>query len=116
VAGAVLTTGVLVGVALAVLRSAREDPVLAWWAWAVKGLLLSQLLLGVGAYTARFTSLGVPGGQLAVVALPVLHRAMGALLFGTVVALALQLGRRCARHAGPRAVPQGLGVGTEAVA
>jgi hypothetical protein len=96
VAGAVVTTGVLVGLALAVLRGAGEDPVLAWWAHAVKTLLAAQLVLGLGAYAVRFTDLGVPGGQLAVVALPVAHRAVGALLLGSTLALALQLARRAA--------------------
>jgi cytochrome c oxidase assembly protein subunit 15 len=94
VAGALVTTAILIGVALAVLRGAGDDPLLAWWARAVEGLLLVQLMLGLGGYAVRFTDLAVPGGQLAVVALPVLHRAVGALLFGSVVALALQLGRR----------------------
>jgi cytochrome c oxidase assembly protein subunit 15 len=116
VAGAAVTTGILVALVLAVLRGAREDPILAWWARGLKGLLLGQLLLGIGAYTVRFTGVGVPGGQVAVVALPVLHRAVGALVFGSVVALALQLGRRRALPAGRPAVPQGMAVGTEAVA
>jgi cytochrome c oxidase assembly protein subunit 15 len=116
VAGAVVTTGILVAVALAVLRAAGEDPVLVWWARAVKGLLPLQLLLGIGAYTLRFTSLGVPGGQVAAVALPVLHRAVGALILGSAVALALQLGRRRALHAARRTVPQAMAVETEAVA
>jgi cytochrome c oxidase assembly protein subunit 15 len=115
VAGAGITTIVLVGVALAVLRGAPEDPVLVWWARAVKMLLLVQLLLGVGAFTVRFTSVGVPGGQLAVIVLPVLHRAVGALLFGSAVALALQLGRRRALGA-DRPAAQRVLVGTEAVA
>jgi cytochrome c oxidase assembly protein subunit 15 len=116
VAGAVVTTGVLVGVALAVLRGAREDPVLAWWARAVKVLLLAQLALGVGAYAVRFTDLAMPGGQLAVVALPVLHRAVGALVLGSVVALALQLGRRRALGAGARPERRAAPVAREAVA
>ena len=115
VAGAGITTVVLVGVALAVLRVAPEDPVLVWWARALKVLLLLQLLLGVGAFTVRFTSVGVPGGQLAVIALPVLHRAVGALLFGSAVALALQLGRRRALGAERPAAGRVL-VRTEAVA
>jgi cytochrome c oxidase assembly protein subunit 15 len=114
VAGAAVTTGVLVALALAVLRGAWEDPVLAWWARAVKGLLLGQLLLGIGAYTVRFTGVGVPGGRVAVVALPVLHRAVGALVLGSTVALALQLGRRRALHAGQHAVPERLAVETVA--
>jgi hypothetical protein len=116
VAGAVLTTGVLIAVALAVLRGAGEDPLLAWWARAVKVLLLAQLALGLGAYAVRFTDLAVPGGQLAVVALPVLHRAVGALVFGSVVALALQLGRRRALGAGARTTLGAARVAREASA
>jgi cytochrome c oxidase assembly protein subunit 15 len=99
VAGAVVTTGVLVGLALAVLRGAGRDSVLAWWGHAVKVFLALQIALGLGAYAVRFTDLGVPGGQLAVIALPVAHRAVGALLLGATVALALQLARRRKLHA-----------------
>ena len=116
VAGAVVVTGVLIGTALAVLRGAREDPILAWWARAVKVLVLGQLLLGLGAYVVRFTSLGVPGGQLAVVALPVLHRALGALVLGSAVALALQLSRRRALGAALRTAPRMAPARTEAMA
>jgi hypothetical protein len=77
--------------------------VLVWWARALRSLLLAQLALGLGAFAVRFTDLGVPSGQLTVVALPVLHRAMGALVLGSTVALALQLGRRRALGAGARA-------------
>jgi cytochrome c oxidase assembly protein subunit 15 len=94
VAGAAVTTGVLVGLSLAVLRGAGDDPVLAWWGRTVKGLLAIQLALGLGAYAVRFTDIGVLGGQLAVIALPVAHRAVGALVLGSTVALALQLARR----------------------
>jgi len=116
VAGAMVTTGVLFGTALAVLREAAEDPVLAWWARAMEGLLVAQLALGVGAYSARFTSLWVPGGQLTVVALPVVHRAIGALLFGSTVALALQLRRRCALGVGTSGTARLVAVRTEVMA
>jgi cytochrome c oxidase assembly protein subunit 15 len=116
VAGAIVTTGVSIGVALAVLRGAGEDPLLTWWARAMKVLLLAQLVLGLGAYAVRFTDLAVPGGQLAVVALPVLHRAAGALVFGSVVALALQLGRRRALGAGACPARRSAPVATEVAA
>jgi hypothetical protein len=116
VAGAVVTTGVLVGVVLAVLGRGGEDPVLVWWARALRGLLVVQLALGLGAYAARFTSLGMPGGQLAVVAFPVLHRAVGALVLGSTVALALQLGRRRALGAGAGAASRVVPARTEAAA
>jgi cytochrome c oxidase assembly protein subunit 15 len=116
VAGAVLATGLLVGLALAVRRVTGEDPILVWWARALTALLLLQLLLGLGAYVGRFTDLGLPGGQLAMVGLPVGHRAVAALVLGSTVALALQLGRRRTLGAGRRVVPQGLPARTEAMA
>jgi cytochrome c oxidase assembly protein subunit 15 len=116
VAGAMVATGVLIGTALAVLRGAGEDPALAWWARAVEGLLVLQLALGVGAYSVRFTSLGVPGGQVTVVVLPVLHRAVAALLFGSAVALTLQLWRRRALAAGAPVIPSIVAVRTEVMA
>jgi cytochrome c oxidase assembly protein subunit 15 len=116
VAGAIVTAGTLVGLALAVLRVAGEDPVLAWWARAVEILLVLQFALGVGAYAVRFTSLGVPGGQVSVVALPVIHRAVGALVFGSAVALALHLERRRALDVAARAPARVVTVRTEAVA
>jgi heme a synthase len=116
VAGAMVTTGVLIGTALAVLREAAEDPVLAWWARAVERLLVLQLALGVGAYSVRFTSLGMPGWQLTVVALPVLHRALGALLFGSTVALAIQLRRRRALGVGAPSAARIVAVRTEVMA
>ena len=116
VAGAVVTTGVLIGLARAVLRGTREDPVLAWWSRTLQVALLAQLALGFGAYAVRFTDLAVPGGQLALVALPVLHRTGGALVLGSVVALALQLGRRRALGAGMRAARRAVAIATEAAA
>jgi len=116
VAGAIVTTAVLIGVALGVLRGTREDPILAWWARTLKVVLLAQLAAGLGAYAVRFTGLTVPGGPLAVVALPVLHRTGGALVLGSVVALALQLHRRRALGAGTRAARRAVAVATEAAA
>jgi len=77
-----------------VLGQPGRDPVLRWWAHALGVLLGGQVLLGAGAYLGRFTGWAVPGGELAMVGLPVAHRAVGALLLGATVALALQLGRR----------------------
>ena len=95
--GAVVTVLATVGLAHAVRRRAPGDPVLGGWARAVSVLVTAQLALGAGAYGARFTGLGLPGGQAAVVLWPVAHRAVGALLLGATLALALHLGRRRAR-------------------
>ena len=116
VAGAVVTATTLIALALAVLRVAGDDPILAWWARAVESLLVAQLALGVGAYAVRFTSLGVPGGQLSAIALPVAHRAVGALILGSTLALALHLGRRRALDVASRSPAPAVAVRTEAVA
>jgi cytochrome c oxidase assembly protein subunit 15 len=50
-------------------------------------LLFVQLALGVGAYLARFSSMAIPGGQSMVLALPVAHRLVAALILGSAVAL-----------------------------
>jgi cytochrome c oxidase assembly protein subunit 15 len=102
VSGAVVTAATLVGLALTVRRRAGADTVLRWWARAVKTVLAGQLLLGLGAYAGRFSDLGLPGGQVSVVGLAVAHRAMGALVLGSTVALALHLVHRraLARPAG----------------
>jgi cytochrome c oxidase assembly protein subunit 15 len=79
-----------------------------WWL----GLLGAQLGLGLGAYVARFTGWALPGGELAVIGLPVVHRLTGALLLVTAVTMALaargtQAGSpaRASRAAGPLAAP-----------
>jgi len=116
VAGAGVATAVLVTLALLVRRRAGDDPVLRGWARTLKVLLAGQLLLGLGAYAVRFTDLGLPGGQAAVVGLPVAHRAVGALVVGSTVALLLHLERRRAlARAGQRA-PALVLTSTEAVA
>jgi cytochrome c oxidase assembly protein subunit 15 len=55
---------------------------------AMAALTGVQVVLGIGAYVVRFTALGVPGGEAAVIGLPVVHRAVAAVLFAlSVVAL-----------------------------
>ena len=116
VAGAAVTAATVIALALAVLRAAGPDPLLARWARTLEGLVVVQLALGVGAYAVRFTSIGVPGGQLSVIALPVAHRAVGALILGSTVALALHLGRRRALDVASRGPARAVAVRTEAVA
>jgi len=50
-------------------------------------LLLAQLGLGLGAYLARFSDVSIPGGPAMVLALPVMHRLVAAMLLGAAVAL-----------------------------
>jgi heme a synthase len=83
-------TGVLV---LGTLGRARALAPIRWRGRLIGGLLVAQVGLGLGAYLARFTGVAVPGGELAVVSLPVAHRAVSALLLGLVVTLALHAWR-----------------------
>jgi heme a synthase len=54
-------------------------------------LLAVQLLLGIGAYLARFSAIWIPGGQLTMLMLPVAHRLTGGLILGASVILAVRV-------------------------
>jgi cytochrome c oxidase assembly protein subunit 15 len=73
--------------ALAARARAFGAPLVQRSAGALLVLLGVQLGLGTGAYLARFTTVGIPGGPAAVLALPVLHRLVAAMLLGAAVAL-----------------------------
>jgi cytochrome c oxidase assembly protein subunit 15 len=119
--GAVLThagridfhlAGALGVFALAPVVTARlrrdADPVTARAARVLLILLVLQLLLGVGAFVGRFTSVSLPGAAVTGLALPVGHRLVGSLLLGAAVILALRVsaaGARSVRRASqPRLV------------
>lgn len=106
VAGAVAASATLVVLLRAAARHAGT-PALAGPARSIALLLGLQLALGVGAYVARFTGIGLPGGQGAVIGLPVAHRAVGALLLAATVILALESARR--RPAGVTGAREALG-------
>ncbi|MBI1847534.1 MAG: hypothetical protein HYR86_11255 [Candidatus Rokubacteria bacterium] len=53
-------------------------------------LLGVQLLLGAGAYLARFTPVALPGEQVTGLALPVAHRLTASLILGAATVLALR--------------------------
>ncbi len=57
----------------------------------VNALLGVQLLLGVGSFLARFSSIWIPGEQLTVTALPVAHRLIGSLILAATVVLAVRV-------------------------
>ena len=58
---------------------------------ALLGLLGLQLALGIGAYLARFSPIWIPGEQVTILALPVIHRLVGGLLLAATVVLAVRL-------------------------
>jgi heme a synthase len=99
VVGAVAVFG-LVPVVTARLRR-TADAVAAPAARVLLGLLAVQLLLGLGAYLARFSLVWIPGGQITMLALPVAHRLAGGLVLAAVVVLAVRV------LAGPRPARSG---------
>ena len=88
-AGAALVY-VLVPIVTARLRRSG-DLVAAPMATALLALLGVQLLLGVGSYLARFSSIWIPGEQTTMLLLPVAHRLVASLILGASVVLALRV-------------------------
>jgi heme a synthase len=93
----------LVPVVTARLRR-TGDAVAAPAARALLLLLAVQLLLGVGAYLARFSAIWIPGGQVTMLALPVAHRLTGGFILAASVILAVRVmaGPSPARVVAPR--------------
>jgi heme a synthase len=58
---------------------------------ALLALLGLQAALGIGAYLARFSPIWVPGEQVTMLALPVIHRLVGGLVLCAVVVLTVRL-------------------------
>jgi cytochrome c oxidase assembly protein subunit 15 len=100
VAGAV----VVFAVAPMVTARARRggDVVAAPLSRVLLGLLAVQLMLGVGAYLARFSSVWIPGAQVTMLVLPVAHRLVGGLLLATSVVLTLRVWLAVPREATDR--------------
>jgi heme a synthase len=88
-AGAALVF-VLVPIVAARLRR-TGDAVAAPVSRFVTILLGIQLLLGIGSFLARFSSIWVPGEQLTVTLLPVAHRLVGSLILAATVVLAVRV-------------------------
>ena len=88
VAGAVAVFGFVPVVTARLRRSG--DPVAVPAARALVVLLGVQLLLGVGAFIARFTPVFIPGGQVTMLFLPVTHRLVGSLILATAVIAAVR--------------------------
>lgn len=72
------------------LRRSR-DAVAAPVATVMIALLTLQLLLGIGSFVSRFTSVWIPGGQLTMLLLPVSHRLVGSLILGAAVVAAVRV-------------------------
>jgi heme a synthase len=87
-AGAVVVFALLPMVAVRFRRSG--DAVAAPLSRMLLVLLGAQLLLGVGSYLSRFSSIWIPGAQVTVLVLPVTHRMVGALILAATVLLAVR--------------------------
>jgi cytochrome c oxidase assembly protein subunit 15 len=87
------------------------DAVAAPAAHALLALLGVQLVLGVGAYLARFSPVWIPGGQLTMLAVPVAHRLVGGLVLAAAVVLAVRV-LSAARPAPSMSATRALGVAT----
>jgi cytochrome c oxidase assembly protein subunit 15 len=87
--------GALVVFALVPMVTARMrrtgDPVAVPAARMLLALLGLQLLLGIGAYLARFSAVWIPGGQVTMLLLPVAHRLAGGLILAAAVVLAVRV-------------------------
>jgi cytochrome c oxidase assembly protein subunit 15 len=105
-AGAVAVFALLPIVTARLRRSG--DPVAAPLSGMLLVLLGVQLLLGVGSYLSRFSSIWIPGAQVTVLVLPVTHRLVGALILAVTVVLAVRVA--CVTSA-VRSAPRRLAAG-----
>jgi cytochrome c oxidase assembly protein subunit 15 len=67
------------------------DPAAGRVSRALLVLLAVQLLLGIGSFLSRFSSIWIPGEQVTMLVLPVAHRLAGSLIFAAAVMLAVRL-------------------------
>ena len=94
--GAAVVTTMVLWAWRRVRREHADEPALRRPANFAAGLLFVQLLLGGAAYWARVATASAPQPQLAMVALTVVHVAVGALVLASCLVLTLQSYRRLA--------------------
>ncbi len=97
---AVLVTIHVLLLAVRILRHHSDQPKLVRPVTILFGLLVVQLLLGVGSYVARFTSFDIPHAPLIGLALPTTHRVTGALMLASSIVLTLRAYRLSASPEG----------------
>jgi len=82
---------VFVLVPIVTARARRSgDPVAAAIARVLLAAVGAQLVLGIGSYLARFSSIALPGGQLTMLVLPVAHRVVASVVLGAALVLAVR--------------------------
>ena len=90
IAGAIIVTAILGSAAVKVLQRHKGERFLTRPATVALGLLVLQLMLGVGAYLVRSASPNDPQPLKSMVAVTVAHVACGALVFATTIVLTLR--------------------------
>ena len=99
VIGAIFVTGFLITVAVFVLAQFGSHTMLSRTAWALMGITIVQVVLGVVTYLARLAGPENAVPLPSTVALTILHVATGALTMACAVALAIQVRRNVHPHA-----------------
>jgi cytochrome c oxidase assembly protein subunit 15 len=88
--GAALVTIHIWRLATQILKHHSDQVGLARPVTLLLGLLVLQLLLGLGSYVNRFTSLEIPYAVFTRLALPTVHRITGALMLAACIVLTLR--------------------------
>ncbi|MEQ1474354.1 MAG: COX15/CtaA family protein [Candidatus Acidiferrum sp.] len=88
-AGALLVLGMIIWTAAVLRRRFEKSAAISKTRILLHAIVGTQLLLGLGAYWARLTSVNDPQPLPVMVTLTVLHTVVGALLFGISVLLVL---------------------------
>jgi cytochrome c oxidase assembly protein subunit 15 len=89
VAGAIVATGLVMWAALGILGSQMDNAALRLPAMLLLSLTFSQVFLGIGAWMSRLAYLNAPQPMPLMVLFTVAHVAVGALTFGSAIALAM---------------------------
>ncbi len=88
-AGALLVLGMIIWTAAVLRRRFEKSAAISKTRILLHAILGTQLLLGLGAYWARLTSVNDPQPMPLMVTLTVLHTVVGAMLFGVSILLVL---------------------------
>lgn len=87
--GALVTIHVFV-LAARIWKCHADEPRLVGPGTLLGALVVLQLLLGLGSYVGRFSSIELPNASLTGLALPIAHRITGALMLATCLVLTLR--------------------------
>ena len=93
VIGAIFVAGFLIMLAVFVLAQFGSHPILNRTAWALMGIIVVQVVLGIVTYLARLSGTEGAIPSQSTITLTILHVATGALTLACAVALAIQVRR-----------------------